>query len=297
VAEIAERLPAVAVAERPSTLVGLRNWQLVGGLSIVLGLAALGLVGSLLVGTAGLKLGSAGFVRPPSLAQPFGTDSAGRDVFTFWLHAILPTLEIGVIAGGVGTIVGVLFGLVTGYMRGPLDSVIRTAADVAMSVPALAVLIVISSYVRFQSIELMALIVALFAWPYPTRNIRAQTLSLREQAFVQVARLSGKGELKIAFTEILPNLLPYVIAGFVGSVFGGILASVGLQLLGLGPRHIPTLGLMLEESFQAGALIRNLWWWWGAPCVTLILLFLGLFMISLGLDHVANPRLRRRGRM
>jgi peptide/nickel transport system permease protein len=139
----------------------------------------------------------------------------------------------------------------------------------------------------------MALIVALFAWPYPTRSIRAQTLTMREQAFVQVARLSGKGELKIALTEILPNLLPYVIAGFVGSVAGGILASVGLQLLGLGPRQVPTLGLMLEESFQAGAIVRNLWWWWGAPTATLIVLFLGLFLISLGLDHVANPRLRR----
>lgn len=296
-AELAERLSTAAPAARARTLGGLRNWQLLGGLAIVLGLGVIGLVGSVLVGTAGLKLGSSGFVRPPSLTYPLGTDSAGRDVFTFWLHAIVPTLEIGLIAGGVGTVVGVLFGLMTGYLRGPVDSVIRTAADVAMSVPALAVLIVISAYVRFQSIELMALIVALFAWPYPTRTIRAQTLSLREQAFVQVARLSGKGEMKIAFTEILPNLLPYIIAGFVGSVFGGILASVGLQLLGLGPRSVPTLGLMLEESFQAGALVRSLWWWWGAPTMTLVLLFMGLFMISLGLDHVTNPRLRRRGRM
>jgi peptide/nickel transport system permease protein len=293
-ATIAARRPAAWLVLPPTLVGGLRNWQLVVGLAIVVGLTLLGLVGALAIGETGLRIGSAPFARSPSWQYPLGTDTTGRDNWVFLVHAIGPSLKIGLIAGAVGTLIGVAFGLLTGYMRGPTDSVIRTAADVVMSIPSLAVLIVISSYVRFQSVELMALIVALFAWPYPTRSIRAQTLTLREQAFVQVARLSGKGELKIAFTEILPNLLPYIMAGFVGSVAGGILASVGLQLLGLGPRQVPTLGLMLEESFQAGAIVRDLWWWWGAPTVTLVLLFMGLFLISLGLDHVANPRLRRR---
>ena len=295
-AQIAGRLHVPAIVLPPTLVGGLRNWQLVLGLAIVLGLTLLGLIGSAAVGHEGLRIGSAPFVRAPSLVYPLGTDSSGRDIWVFLLHAIGPSLKIGLIAGAAGTLVGVLFGLVTGYLRGPIDSVIRTSADIVMTIPALAVLIVISAYVRVQSIELMALIIALFAWPYPTRNVRAQTLALREQGFVQIARLCGKGELRIAFTEILPNLLPYVIAGFVGSVAGGILTSVGLQLLGLGPRQVPTLGLMLEESFQAGAIVRDLWWWWSAPTVALVLLFLGLFLISLGLDHVANPRLRRAGR-
>jgi peptide/nickel transport system permease protein len=293
VATIAARRSAAWQLLPPTLVGGLRNWPLMVGLAVVIGLTLLGTVGALAIGEQGLRIGSSPFGRAPSLDYPLGTDTTGRDIFVFLVHAIGPSLKIGLIAGAAGTLVGVAFGLLTGYLRGPTDSVIRTAADVVMSIPSLAVLIVISAYVRFQSVELMALIVALFAWPYPTRSIRAQTLTLREQAFVQVARLSGKGELKIAFTEILPNLLPYIMAGFVGSVAGGILASVGLQLLGLGPRQVPTLGLMLEESFQAGAIVRDLWWWWGTPTVTLVLLFLGLYMISLGLDHVANPRLRR----
>jgi peptide/nickel transport system permease protein len=292
-AEVATRWQTISLAFRPSLASGLRNRQLTAGLTLVLGLALVGLLGSAVLGTEGLKLGGAGFVRPPTLARPLGTDAAGRDVGLFVLHAILPTLEIGLIAGGIGTAIGVAFGLLTGFLRGPVDSVIRTAADVALAIPALAVLVVISAYVRVQSVELMAVVVALFAWPFPTRAIRAQTLSLREQGFVEIARLSGKGEMRIAFTEILPNLLPYIFAGFVSAVFGGILASVGLQLLGLGPRLVPTLGLMLEEAFTSGAIVRNLWWWWGAPVGTLILLFVGLFLISLGLDEVANPRLRR----
>jgi peptide/nickel transport system permease protein len=293
VAELATRRPTFSFAFRPSLASGLRNRQLTAGLALVIGLALVGLLGSAVLGQEGLKLGGAGFVRPPTLARPLGTDAAGRDVGRFVLHAILPTLEIGLIAGGIGTLIGVVFGLLTGYLRGPIDSIVRTAADVALAVPALAVLVVISAYVRVQSIELMAVVVALFAWPFPTRAIRAQTLTLREQGFVEIARLSGKGELRIAFTEILPNLLPYIVAGFVTSVFGGILASVGLQLLGLGPRLVPTLGLMLEEAFTSGAIVRNLWWWWGAPVGTLIVLFVGLFLVSLGLDEVANPRLRR----
>jgi peptide/nickel transport system permease protein len=293
VAEVAVRRWAMLPAWRPGLVGGLRNWQLTTGLVLVLGLALIGLVGSLIVGEAGLRLGTAPFRQGPSWSRPLGTDASGRDVGVFLLHAILPTLKIGLIAGGIGTSVGVLFGLMTGYFRGPIDSVVRTAADVALAIPALAVLVVIAAYARVQSVELMAIVVALFGWPFPTRSIRAQTLTLREQGFVQIARLCGKGELRIALTEILPNLLPYIIAGFVGSVFGGILASVGLQLLGLGPRQVPTLGLMLEESFQAGAIVRGLYWWWGAPTLTLILLFIGLFTISLGLDQIANPRLRR----
>jgi peptide/nickel transport system permease protein len=295
-ADIAARMYTVSVRFRPSVSSGLRNWQLATGVAIVGGLTLVALVGSLAVGESGLRLGTAGFVMPPSLARPLGTDGSGRDIGVFLLHAVLPTMKIGLIAGGIGTAVGVVFGLLTGFMRGPIDSIVRTAADVALAIPALAVLVVISAYVHVQSVELMAIVVALFAWPFPTRSIRAQTLALRDQGFVEMSRLSGNGELRIAFTEILPNLLPYIIAGFVASVFGGILASVGLQLLGLGPRLVPTLGLMLEEAFQAGAIVRNLWWWWGAPTATLIVLFIGLFLISLGLDSVANPRLRRGGR-
>ena len=272
---------------------GLHNWQLTAGLAIILFLILLGLIGQRLTGAAGLQLGSMPFSRPPLERSLLGSDAMGRDVLTYLVYAIPPTLMIGLIAGGVGTLLGAILGLLSGYLRGPTDTVVRTAADIAMNIPALAVLIVIASLIRTTSIELMALIVALFAWPYPTRTIRAQTLSLREQAFVQMARLSGRGEVEIAFVELLPNLLPYIVAGFVGSVSGGILASVGLQLLGLGPIDSPTLGLMLQESFSAGALVRNLWWWWGAPTLVLCLLFIGLFLVSLGLDEFANPRMRR----
>jgi peptide/nickel transport system permease protein len=117
---------------------------------------------------------------------------------------------------------------------------------------------------------------------------------LRERAFIPLAKLSGQGDFEIIIKQILPNLLPYTMAGFVGGVAGGILASVGIQLLGLGPLFTPNLGMILQYAFNGAALFRNMWWWWGPPTLALMMLFIGLFLISTALDEFANPRLRER---
>ena len=272
-----------------------RDTRLRLGLAIVIGLVVLGPVGSLLVDPSGLRLGAAPYAEAPSLAHLLGTDTTGRDVLALIVHGALPTLEIGLLAGGIGMVLGVMLGLVSGFVRGPVDAVIRSAADVALTIPALAVLVVITALMRTQSIELMAIVVGLLAWPYPTRAIRAQTLTLRERGFVTLARLSGRSAVETMFFEILPNLLPYVTASFVGAVSGGIMVSVGLQLLGLGPINTPTMGLMLQYAFEYAAVARGMWWWWGPPTLFLVLLFMGLFLLSVSLDEWANPRLRRAG--
>jgi peptide/nickel transport system permease protein len=78
----------------------------------------------------------------------------------------------------------------------------------------------------------------------------------------------------------------------VGSVSGGILASVGLEVLGLGPQNVPTIGRTLFYAFKYTALFRGMWWWWGPPVITLAIIFTGLFWISISLDKYANPRLK-----
>jgi peptide/nickel transport system permease protein len=269
-----------------------RDRRLGAGLAIIVGLLVLGTVGPLLVGPAGLRLGGAAYAQPPTAAHLFGTDTTGRDVLSLIVHGTIPTLMIGLLAGGIGTVIGVVLGLLSGYVRGPVDTVIRGAADVAVTIPALAILVVLTALLQTQSIELMALIIGLLAWPYSTRAIRAQTLTLRERGFVTIAVLSGRNSLETMFLEILPNLLPYVMASFVGAVSGAIVAAVGLQLLGLGPITTPTMGLTLQYAFQYGAVARGMWWWWGPPTLFLVLLFGGLFLISSALDGYLNPRLR-----
>ena len=269
-----------------------RSWPMTAGVTIILAFMIGGWVGPMILGSDKIELGAGDFSSDVSDEHWLGTDAFGRDIFVFSFHALLPTLTIGVIAGGVATGAGVFLGLVSGYKRGPIDTVIRTMSDIAMTIPSLAVLIVIAAYVRTTSIEMMALVVAIFAWPWATRVIRAQTLTLREKAFVTVSKLSGEGELEIAFKQIFPNLLPYVMSAFAGTVNTGILAAVGLQILGLGPVDTPSLGLMLDESFRAGAMIRGFWWWWLPPTVLLAFLFIGVFLLTVGLDEIANPRLQ-----
>jgi len=173
-----------------------------------------------------------------------------------------------------------------------VDTVLRSFTDIMLMIPSIAILIVIASTVRVMSLESIAFIVAIFAWPHPTRNIRAQVLSLRERAFVEMAKLSGLSDLRIIFQEILPNLLPYVFAGFVGSVSGGILASIGLEMLGMEPQRIPSLGSTLYWALFHAAVMRGMWWWWGPPIVILIIIFTSLFLFNIGLDEIANPRLK-----
>jgi len=287
--------PSIAAASVPQRIQARRwrvNWTLVIGLVMVLGPTLLGLAAPMLVDRQGLRLGTFDPLLIPSAHHLLGTDPTGRDIFAMVAYGTPTTLEIGLIAGGVGTVVGTLLGLISGYYRGPLDTVLRLAADIALGIPSLAILVVIAAVVGSTSLETMALIIAAFAWPAPTRAVRAQVLSLREQGYVSMSKLSGRNDGEIIVLEILPNLLPYVMAGFVGAVSGGILASVGLQLLGLGQLGTVTLGLILQAAFQTAALSRGLWWWWTPPTVMLMLLFMGLFLISIALDEIANPRLK-----
>jgi peptide/nickel transport system permease protein len=291
----AERARGPRPWRRPSGRLHSVDPRLDAGIAIVVALLALGLVGPSLLGSAGLRLGAAGYSEPPTAGHWLGTDPTGRDVLTLLVHATIPTLMIGLLAGGLGTGIGVVLGLVSGYVRGPIDTVIKTVADVAVTIPTLMILVVLTALLQTSSLELMAVIIGLLAWPYSARAVRAQTLTLRERGYVTLAVLSGRNALQVMFLEILPNLLSYAAASLVGAVSGAIVAAVGLQLLGLGPITTPTMGLMLQYAFQYGAVTRGMWWWWGPPTLFLVLLFGGLFLINIALDRYSNPRLRGAG--
>ncbi len=204
------------------------------------------------------------------------------------------TMRVGIIAGAIGILIATILGFTSAYFGGLWDNVVILTTDVLMTVPGLLILIIIVSMVSGLSLEMMALFIALLAWPGPTRAIRAQVLSMRERAYIQVAKLNGVSDLKIIVKEMIPNLFPFLAAGFVGASAGAVLASIGLHALGLGPHQQPSLGLTIFWAIQFNALIRDMWWWWTPPIILIVGIFLGLFMITAGLDQVANPRLRTR---
>lgn len=271
-----------------------RNPALLSGLLILLALLAIGWFGPLFVDTKLAQPISSLPDQPPSREYPLGTDDQGRNLLAVAVVGLPLTLKVGFIAGTVALGVGTLLGFVAGYMGGIVDTVIRTIADILLTVPGLVVLITIAASIKgVISVEIMALVVASLAWMWPTRTIRSQVLTLRERAYVQMAKLSGLKTPEIIFFELMPNLLPYLAASFVGSVGAAILASIGLEAIGLGPQNEPTLGMTIYWAISFNALLRGLWWWWAMPIALIVLLFMSLFLISSGLDEIANPRLRR----
>ncbi len=269
------------------------NRRLLAGLALLGLLVLLACLGALTVDLDDARPLSADVAQPPSWDNPLGTDTAGRDLAAVLVVGTLLTAKVGLLAGLIGIAVGTTLAFLAAYHGGWVDRVISFAVDVLLTVPGLLVLVVIASAWPGQmTTTLMALVIALLAWREPTRQIRAQVLVMREAGYVRMARLSGQGSLAIIFQEMMPNLMPYLGAALVSSVSAAILASVGLEALGLGPRDEPTLGMTIYWMISEGAFLRGLWWWIVEPVTILVALFVGMYLVVIGLDEFANPRLR-----
>jgi peptide/nickel transport system permease protein len=301
---IASQAPSVVVegaapANRPDRVGAFfrylrRNPSLIVGLALIGGLLLFSLIGALTWDLNRTRALSVRAIQAPSFELPFGSDRQGRDLFAVIIAGTPLTLRIGLIAGFIGVGLGTVLAFFSAYYGGWLDYTVRGIVDVGLTVPGLLVLIILAVTIRQGiTVDQMALVVACLAWLYPTRTIRAQVLSMRERSFVQVAKLSGMSGPEIIVKEMLPNLFPYLASALVNSVSAAVLASVGLEVLGLGPIESPTIGMTIYWVLYNAALINGWWWWWAAPIAVLAILFIGLFAISVGLDEIANPRLRR----
>ncbi|HET9660006.1 MAG TPA: ABC transporter permease [Thermomicrobiales bacterium] len=272
-----------------------RNRSLLVGLGLLGALALFVVIGHLTVDVGDAAPMSAGSLDSPSRALPFGSDKQGRNLYAVMVEGTPLTLRLGLIAGVVGLVVGALVGFVAGYYGGPVDAVLRVIIDVGLTIPALLILVVLA--MRNSSgmtVNQMTFAISCLAWLYPARIVRAQVMTLKERGYVQIAKLSGMTGREVIYKELLPNLLPYLVAGLVGSISAAVLAAIGLEMLGLGPFEAPTLGMTLYWVNYNAAIINGWWWWWVPPIVIIAVLFTGLFLTAVGLDELANPRLRNR---
>ncbi len=272
------------------------NTRLTLGLVLLALLAAFAIGGSFVTDLENAYPLSAPIAKAPSHAFPFGTDTKGRDLLPVLVLGTLLTVKIGLLAGTIGILIGTTLAFLAGHYGGWIDAAIRFVVDVLLTVPGLLALVVLaSSFPGAMTSTTMGLVIACLAWREPARSIRAQVLVVRQAGYVQMARLSGLGGLSIIVREMVPNLLPYLGAALVAAISAGILASVGIEALGLGARDEPTLGMTVYWMMSEGAFIRGMWWWIMGPVVILIVLFVGLYLLVIGLDEFANPRLRRLG--
>lgn len=272
-----------------------RNPSLVVGIALLAALAVFSLLGRVFIDVRLASPLSAPTAQPPSWALPFGSDPQGRNLLAVMIEGTWLTIRTGVIAGTLGVGVGSALGFISAYVGGFVDRAITWMVDVLLTIPAILFLVMISAVVQtgLSSIG-MALIVAALAWRRPARQVRSQMLVMRASGYVDMAKLSGLSAPRIIFLEIAPNLLPFLVSSLVTAISAAILASVGLEAMGLGPQNEPTLGMTIFWIMEFSAFLRGLWWWIIAPVTILILLFVGLYLVNTGLDELANPRLRRR---
>jgi peptide/nickel transport system permease protein len=273
-----------------------RNKSLVVGLAILLFLIVFSVGGSLVFDTGRAAPLSVAPLQPPGAEYPLGTDKLGRDLLAVMMRGIILTGTIGIIAGTVGIVVGVILGFISGYFGGAVDLVVRWITEVLLTIPALILLIIIAGTIVNKNqvtIFTMAGVTSLLAWVGPTRVVRSQVLTMKERTYVSVAKLSGMGNMEIIFKELMPNMMPFLVASFVGQLMGAIYASFGLEILGLGPATQPTIGMTIYWAVFESAMFNQWWWWILWPVVAMVLIFSCLALINLGLDEVANPRVRR----
>jgi len=222
-----------------------------------------------------------------------GTDALGRDVLSRLLYGARISLAVGFSAVVIGGLSGTLLGLVSGFFGGTVDDVIMRLADVQLAFPfillAIMVLVVLG-----QGVLNVVLVLGVGQWVVYARIARGETISQRENEYVEAARACGMGNWSIMFIHILPNILAPLIVIATFNVASVILAEAALSFLGLGvPPDVPTWGGMLAESRDQ--LLGGSWWLAVYPGVAIMLTVLSLNILGDWMRDVLDPRLRSDG--
>ncbi len=225
-----------------------------------------------------------------------GTDNFGRDVLTELVAATKSSLKIGLLAGLIATAIGLLLGLLAGYMGGLADNIIIFITNLFTVIPSFVILILISYSVgdKARGIAMVGIIIGLTSWPWTTRSVRSQVISLRNRDHVNLSKLSGHSMFRIIFTDILPYIASYVVMAMILQISSGILAEAQLSMIGLGPAttKTATLGLMMQWAMQYSAHLNGSWWAYFPVVILIALISFSLNLMNTGLDQVFNPQLR-----
>ena len=227
---------------------------------------------------------------------PLGTDNFGRDVLSELVKAAGVSLQIGFIAGSIATLIGLTLGLLAGYIGGMVDDLIMFVNNLFTVIPPIVLLILISFSIgqEKRGAVTIAVVIGLTAWPWTSRAVRAQVVSLRNRDHVNLSKISGHSIVYIIFADILPYIASYVVMAFILQISSGILAEAGLSIIGLGPKTtvVPTLGLMMNWALIYMAPSLGKWWAYLPVVITIALISFSMNLMNTGLDQVFNPALR-----
>ena len=233
------------------------------------------------------------FIAPrllgPASSHLFGTDESGRDVLSRLLFAGRLSLTLSLAATALGVAASVLFGVVSGYAGGWVDLVLQRVADAIQAMPALVILLVLAALYHGDRVIIVGAVAFLFA-PTGGRLYRSATLSLREQPFVEAARVVGASPQRIVFVHIMPNLYPLIIVLATAIVGFNILLLAALSFLGFINGDYPDWGSMLNLS--AATYMVSAPWLVIVPGAAITLTVLAYNLLGDSLRDILDPRLR-----
>jgi peptide/nickel transport system permease protein len=229
----------------------------------------------------------------PSREFILGTTSTGQDVFWMLTFAIRNTLIIAGVAVTIGRGIGVVLGMVSGYLGGTFDRVASSIVDSFIVIPRLPLVILIAAIMRGQISFLgLGVMLGLLDWANPSKRYRAQILSLREREFTYTGVFSGMSTLKIVMQEHLPFLIPFLLADVVSGFLFAIGFEVTLAVLGLGDLNSQSIGTMIYWGNYYQALLTNRTWVLIAPIAASVLTVIGFYLVSISLSVYLDPRTR-----
>ena len=225
---------------------------------------------------------------PPGLEYPFGTDAQGRDIYSRIVYGARISLSVGIISQICNSLIGVTLGLTAGYWGGWWDDLVSGLTNLMLAIPSLVFALAIMAILGPGLVSLV-IALGLTSWSYSCRIARAQVLSLKSQGYVQAARILGYGDLRIMFTQVLPNILgPLIVIATLG-MGGAILSEAALSFLGLGIRPpFPSWGSMLNTAKNY---VDNAPWMAVWPGLSIFGLVLGFNLLGDGLRDTLDPKM------
>jgi peptide/nickel transport system permease protein len=228
----------------------------------------------------------------PSGAHLLGTTGGGQDVLSQLIYGARDSLLVAFGAGLLATLLAVSVGVLAGYLSGPADAVLNFVMNLLLVIPALPLMIVISTYTKGGSILTIIAVIVLITWAFGGRVVRSRVMTLRSLDFVTAAQFSGDRTGRIIAREILPNIVSVIAAIFFAAATGAVLAEAGLEFLGLGNPATVSWGTMLYWAQTYNVLAQGQWAGIFAPGLCIALVATAFALLNFGVDELSNPRLR-----
>ncbi len=249
-----------------------------------------------------------GRLQPPTFEFPLGTDHVGRDVLNLTVHGARVSMVIGLLATVITVVIGTIVGVVAGFVGGRTDGILMRITDFFLVLPTFVLALILTPIIQDlvgsgsreilgirMTLIVIVIVIGITSWSSTARIIRGQTLSLRERAFVDRARVIGAGSGHIMVTHILPNVLNLVVANAVLVFAGAVLTETTLSFVGLGDPFQPSWGQLLDAARVAGAPGLLAWWDFLPPGICIVLVVFAFTLVGGALDDLLNPRRRARG--